>query len=348
MKSDFQLEFENEINPLNTFLKSDVNNEDQKVHNSKTLVNLKKIRYMNSLIYDSGNNLDSDTLEQLIISATQSIFSEANSLSSKTVEDMVQFQKISDVRTMQLLLMYCSTLKDEMNLNIELSDRDTKANNLRKLQAKKLRDIQIFSRHLKVETQGKVYLNMIASESTQWKRCCKAVKENLSPSRLQSTECSDIKILNVFKIEHKLLAKGMKSFTDDNSETVKIKGLFCSLSETDIYGFSAFGLSSQHCENGESDPIFPTLFQLPWFCTELSGSLEPIRVGDKGTTFHSPRVKASAAGKASIGIETYFLQDYHYNCNFDVFYSCLSKAGSVCFTYMHMRMHSIPLVVIFV
>jgi virulence-associated protein VapD len=281
MKSDFQLEFENEINPLNTFLKSDVNSEDQKVHNNKTLVNLKNIRYMNSLIYDSGNNLDSDTLEQLIISATQNALFEANSLSSKTVEDMVQFQKISDVQTMQLLLLYCSTLKDEMNLNIELLDRDTKANNLRKLQAKKLRDIQIFSRHLKVETQGKVYLNMIASESTQWKRCGKAVKENVSISRLQSMECSDIKILNVFKIEHKLLAKGMQSFTDNHSDNIKVKGLFCSLSETDIYGFSAFGLSSQHCENGdgERDPIFPTLFQLPWFCTELSGSTEPIRVG---------------------------------------------------------------------
>jgi hypothetical protein len=282
MKSDFQLEFENEINPLNTFLKSDVNSEDQKVHNSQTLVNIQNIRHMNSILYDSGNNLDSDTLEQLINSASQNALYEAYSLASKTTEDMTQLQKMSDVQTMQFLLSYCSILKDEMNFNSELLDKDTVANNLRKLQAKKLRDIQIFSRHLKVETQGKVFLNMIAPESTQWKRCGKAVRENLSLPRLQSMECSDIKILNVFKIEHKLLAKKLQSFTNNNSENIKVKGLFCPLSEADIYGFSAFGLFAQHCENKddkERDPIFPDLFQLPWFCTELSGSTEPIRVG---------------------------------------------------------------------
>lgn len=68
-----------------------------------------------------------------------------------------------------------------------------------------------------------------------------------------------------------------------------MKGLFVSLPRNEMYGFIAYGLHSQllfRSSNGseeDSQPlILPGLFQLPWFCAELSGSSEPIRVGDRG------------------------------------------------------------------
>jgi hypothetical protein len=47
-----------------------------------------------------------------------------------------------------------------------------------------------------------------------------------------------------------------------------------------VYGFTAFGLGSQGFGAGSgislSGTLLPGLFQLPWFCTELSGSAESI------------------------------------------------------------------------
>ena len=63
----------------------------------------------------------------------------------------------------------------------------------------------------------------------------------------------------------------------------------------EMYGFIAYGLHSQQLSRSvvaseeEQQVILPGLFQLPWFCAELSGSSDPIRVGDKGGDRGGPR-----------------------------------------------------------
>lgn len=59
-----------------------------------------------------------------------------------------------------------------------------------------------------------------------------------------------------------------------------MKGLFVSLRKNELYGFCAFGLHAQkHTKermipNIKQSSTLPGLFQLPWFCPELSTSNE--------------------------------------------------------------------------
>lgn len=107
-----------------------------------------------------------------------------------------------------------------------------------------------------------------------------------------------------------------------SAENAVVKGLFISLPRNEMYGFLAYGLHSQQLfrssgayEEDSQPQILPGLFQLPWFCAELSGSSEPIRVGDRGGpreskatdtwtghTTHGPdgRVRAKPQGAAEI------------------------------------------------
>jgi hypothetical protein len=102
----------------------------------------------------------------------------------------------------------------------------------------------------------------------------------------------------------------LKQAAGNTIEDVKIKGLFCLLAKNGVYGFSAFGLYSQEIKakytNADSEDIntsvLPGLFQLPWFCTELSGSMVPIRVTDKtapkrGGNFSDPSDGNLSEGK---------------------------------------------------
>lgn len=86
------------------------------------------------------------------------------------------------------------------------------------------------------------------------------------------------------------------------AENAVVKGLFVSLPRNEMCGFVAYGLHSQQfsqsqgASGGDSQPlVLPGLFQLPWFCAELSGSSEPIRVVDR----HGPR--EMNASEAPIG-----------------------------------------------
>jgi hypothetical protein len=87
----------------------------------------------------------------------------------------------------------------------------------------------------------------------------------------------------------------LKRASRSSAEKAVVKGLFVTLPRNEMYGFIAYGLHSQQlsCSSGaneEEQPlILPGLFQLPWFCAELSGSSEPIRVSDRGGDRGGPR-----------------------------------------------------------
>ena len=68
-----------------------------------------------------------------------------------------------------------------------------------------MRDIRVFAHHAQYETKDRVVVSVLDEESSQFKRCKKAVRDNLS-ANLYHRGYSDVNVLNVLKIEHKAIS----------------------------------------------------------------------------------------------------------------------------------------------
>lgn len=274
-----QLLQDKELANLHSFLGFDANTALQLSQSKKFLDSLKNIRRLNKAAYDTAIAHDTEHISQFFDSTCKLAREEAVYVLGRTREELLQFQQAADAQIMQLVLHYFAILKDELNSTRERLDKDIVEFQIMKQQAKRLRDVQIFSRHLRMETQGKVSIEIIDMDSPQAKRCAKAVRENMNRTKLQEMGYMDVKILNVFKLEHSLLSRKLQQANEKTSGAVKIKGLFCSLPKNGLCSFCAYGLYAQGFGAGIAyqPPPLPSIFHLPWFCTELSGSSEPIR-----------------------------------------------------------------------
>jgi len=199
----------------------------------------------------------------------------------RIMNELLNLQKSSDANLMQLMLQYFNIMKDELIVAKDNLIRHALECNLQKRQAEVLKDMKIFAHYLYLETKGKVSIKSLDSESSQFKRCRKAVQDNVS-NVLLDRGYNDVKILHVFKLEHKILSSQLQkaaAIVDDG----KVKGLFCVVPKTGLHSMSAFGLHAQAIptENGPTkvtkstvDSGIPNLFQVSWIWAELSESEE--------------------------------------------------------------------------
>ena len=199
------------------FLKYDANTKHQSSQNKKLFDSLKSVRRLNKSYYESLIQHDVIVIKRLIESACENALDKASLSSRKAIDEAVQFQLSSDARMMQLVLEYFSILKDEMHATRSRLEFDQVEGQRQKQQAKRLRDVKIFARHLGMETQGKVFLNLLDPNSSQAKRCSTAIRENMNRTLLQSAGYEDVKVLNVFKLEHTVLSRKLQVFAKDIS-----------------------------------------------------------------------------------------------------------------------------------
>lgn len=173
------------LKSLNDFLELDSSKSHQKSQGRINLERLKKIIQLNSNFYDLSIAHDSVIIDQYLDSSCKCALNEATSSRQKIEEEMRRLQESTDSKVMVRVLEYFAILKEEMNSTRNSLKISSIECNQKKHQAKRLRDIQIFSRHLSIETQGAVSFETIPLGSIQWKRCQKAVKDNLHTSRLR-------------------------------------------------------------------------------------------------------------------------------------------------------------------
>ena len=172
--------------PLNYCpLKSDKCSDTQKSLNEMALVDLRRVRFINSRICEPSADQNSLILQRFLQSFRSSALDEAKFSSFKIIEDISHLQKTVDGMLMDDVLDYFSILKSEMNSNLKKLSLDSADCGRRKRQAKRLRNIVIFSRYIHIETQGAVTLTSIEPDSSQWARCQKAVAENLNISGME-------------------------------------------------------------------------------------------------------------------------------------------------------------------
>jgi hypothetical protein len=174
-----------QLKPLNDFLELDSSRGHQQSQSRITLERLKNIKHLNSTFYDLSVAHDSIILQQYLESTCKCALNEAISSGQKVTEGMRQLQESNDSKFMERVLEYFAILKDEMNSTRNSLNVSSIECNHKKQQAKRLRDMQIYARHLSIETQGAVSFEAIPIGSPQWKRCRKAVKDNLNMTRLR-------------------------------------------------------------------------------------------------------------------------------------------------------------------
>ena len=149
------------------FLSIDGNTALQLSQSKKFLDSLKNIRRLNKAAYDAAVAHDLDHLGAFLETACQVARDEARYALGKTHAEVVHHQQAADALIMHLVLQYFAILRDELNSTRERLDKDAVEFHIMKQQAKRLRDVQIFSRHLRMETQGKVCLEVIDMDSPQ-------------------------------------------------------------------------------------------------------------------------------------------------------------------------------------
>ena len=152
---------------------------------AKALTDLRRVRHINSNTYGPALAQDFLILQQFLLSIRNNALDEAKFSSVKIVEEIHLLQKLIDEKLMAKVLDFFSILRSEMSINREKRILHSIDCGRRKRQAKRLRDVIVFSRHLEIETQGAVTFTSIQTDTSQWTRCQKAVAENLSVSGME-------------------------------------------------------------------------------------------------------------------------------------------------------------------
>jgi hypothetical protein len=146
----------------------------------KSLADLRRVRIFNSGVCEPSLAQDSLNLQLFLQSFRNGTLDEAKLSSLKMVEQIRSLQKSMDENLMASILDYFAILQDEMNATREKLISNSADCSRRKREAKRLRDVIIFSRHVQIETQGAVTFTSIQTDNSQWARCQEAVAENLN------------------------------------------------------------------------------------------------------------------------------------------------------------------------
>ena len=119
------------------------------------------------------------------------------------INELTSLQKMFDSRFMQLVLQYYVILRHEMEESRKQLFFERQDKNLAIQHALVLKEIQIFACHIKQESKSAVVLSTLGTETPQFERCAKAVKDNL-PSD------SFCRVFNVFKLTNSFLSKSLQ------------------------------------------------------------------------------------------------------------------------------------------
>ncbi|OWZ07741.1 hypothetical protein PHMEG_00019831 [Phytophthora megakarya] len=150
------------------------------------------------------------------------------------------------------ILHFYAVLEAESGYVAEWSKReDAKCKDQRAL-TKLLHQFNSFSMQLERETSGQVRMWRLPSSDAQRIRCVKAATENIK-KRFFSSSTESLEVLEVYKIENKVLLNSFQNYTNSLSRTtadIKIKGLFCSVPPESVERCVVYGM---HTTSGQDN-----------------------------------------------------------------------------------------------
>ena len=293
------------------FLASDSNSDVQAEKFSYQLESLKKLEGLATSNFRHAAALEKALCTNGIESLVKSYVSTMKCSQNRILAAMERLQTSHDASMMQLTLQYFDILKGALEENRKSLYAAAKEAELLKSQAKVLHDIDLFALYLHYETKRKISLQILEGDSSQFRRCKKAIKDSVGPN-LSKMGYRDTKVLAVLKLEHTLISNQLQRSAGSIDEG-KVKGLFCVIPKGGLYSFISFGMHAQTSLSSNSegsisssgkrsvamkniDEGLPNLFQVSWIWAECEDneSLEGDLTGGRGAHYAEKLARDSA------------------------------------------------------
>lgn len=200
-------------NNLRSFL--DISGKDQ---SRKRDIFLGKILNLRPIIERThqGQIKHVKSLENYIENYQRAIMAETKKESETLKMLLNNNSRTFDTNALQSALDYFSILKKDIEGATEHLRRERSEKDALKKQAKVYRDIMLFSCHLKLETNKKIEITALSTDSAQFIRCMRAVHDNIGQTfgmqlkPRQKMTPKDIRILNVFKLKNDFLSRSLQ------------------------------------------------------------------------------------------------------------------------------------------
>jgi len=260
-------------------LDSDASHQQER-YNAK-LSDLRRIRRTNRAVTSERLSTDVWSAVTLLRISKEKVVAQLRRALARHRRNVQDEVDAVDATMMEWVLKYFAILRDELvDARMRLKGDDELLTVLSR-QAKMHRDLCSFSYRLSVETKDTVSLSAVAKDSSQYKRCRKAVMDSLGSNFTSKfIGYSEINVVNVYKLEHTLLSNNLQKAAAA-TDSAKVKGLFCSISTKEVHSVCAYGLHCQQVDGlpGKSNPLESfaggldapgnrPLFSCPWFSVD--------------------------------------------------------------------------------
>lgn len=258
---------------LLTFLDVDSNVSLLKSKGKERLASIRKAKEMTLSCYKQSC-IEEQATTKVITQNILNIIAEINGRVGMYRNTLSELQKQTDSVVMKLILHYYSVLREELTLTRNTLHHDHLESLIIRRRYNLMKDIRLFAEHLSIESKNKICLNELSFESSQAKRCKKAVRENMSTDFLNAQ--SNFQVLKLYKLEHMLMSSHLHAAAS-SVENGKVKGLFCHIPKDILFSFCTYGLHIQQVPDIHEQPIPDDLtntFQLPWFCARPPSHLK--------------------------------------------------------------------------
>jgi hypothetical protein len=125
-------------------------------------------------------------------------------------ERLVQLSRGYDTKVMEIALEYSGLLFYELEMSrVNVRAENALVESLQR-QATAAFQMKLFSEYLSLETKGLVTLVTLSKESEQYKRCKKAIKDNITASFLRKGSYQGVRVLNVYHLSNQWLSRQLQ------------------------------------------------------------------------------------------------------------------------------------------
>ena len=126
------------------------------------------------------------------------------------IQRMNTLQQEHNDTLLRISLQYSALLISELEMSrVNLRAEDFVIQSLQR-QARVAHDLRLFAEYVSLETRGMVRIETLSKDNEQYKRCKKAIKDNITPSFLRAGQYQGVRVLNIYHLQNERLAKYLK------------------------------------------------------------------------------------------------------------------------------------------
>lgn len=125
-------------------------------------------------------------------------------------DNLISILSNYDQKMMEIVLEYSGLLHYEVEMSrVNVRAESALVESLQR-QAIAAYQIKLFSQYIALETKGLIRLTTLGKDSEQYKRCKKAIKDNITASFLRNGSYQGVRVLNVYHLSNQRLSRQLQ------------------------------------------------------------------------------------------------------------------------------------------